>query len=104
MISIRLQINKSPERMAIFNLLLQDIEEIEAAIGSSLDWEELPEKQTSYISLRKPDSDPANKSNWPEQQAWMLEKLELFRATFGLRIKDMDVDEWHPEEDNTEAE
>ena len=103
MISIRLQINKSSERMAIFNLLLQDKEEIEAAIGSSLDWEELPEKQTSYISLRKPDSDPSNKSNWPEQQAWMLEKLELFRATFGLRIKDMDVDEWHPEEDTTDA-
>ena len=36
-ISIRLQIKKSSERMAIFNLLLQDKKEIEAAVGSSLD-------------------------------------------------------------------
>ena len=48
-------------------------------------------------------SDGNYENNWPEQQAWMLEKLELFRATFGLRIKDMDVDEWHPEEDTTDA-
>ena len=29
---------------------------------------------------------------------WCLEKLEVFRATFGQRIKSMDVSTWKPEE------
>ena len=98
LISIRLQINKSQDRIAIFRLLLQEKTSIENEVGSALDWEELPEKHTSYISLRKSNSDPTNKRNWPDQQKWMLEKLEKFRSVFGARIKTMDVSDWKSEE------
>jgi hypothetical protein len=104
MISIRLQINKGPDRMAIFHLLLQERERIETEIGSTLDWEELPDKHTSYISLRKSNSDPTVKHNWPAQQKWMLEKLELFRSVFGERIKSIDVGDWQPEDSDADGE
>ena len=95
---INLQINKGEERMAIFNLLKQEKEAIEAEVGSALDWEELPDRHTSYISLRKHNSDPTIKTNWPEQQKWMLEQLEKFRSVFGTRIKTMDTGDWQPED------
>ena len=97
LVAIRLQINKGEECEAIYHLLHQDKDAIESEIGCALDWEETPDKQTSYVSLRKYNSDPTMKANWPEQHKWLLTQLEKFRATFGNRIKTMDTDEWKPE-------
>ncbi|MEN7973525.1 MAG: DUF4268 domain-containing protein [Verrucomicrobiota bacterium] len=98
LISICLQINNVEDRLAIFNLLKQDQEAIEAEVGATLVWEEKPGNKTSHIIARKPNCDPKDKSNWPEQHKWMLKQLEKFRTTFGQRIKLMDTGEWQPEE------
>ena len=96
-ISIRLKIHPGEERLAIYNLLLQDKSAIETEIGCPLDWEKMPTKKSSYISLRK-NTDPTKDSNWPDQHQWMLKYLEKFRTTFGGRIKSMDTGDWQPED------
>jgi hypothetical protein len=98
LISVSLQIHNSKDRLAIFNLLKQEREAIEAEMGSSLIWEEKPAKKSSHIIVRNPALDPNQKADWPQQQKWMLEQLERFRATFGQRIKSIDVGDWQPED------
>jgi hypothetical protein len=96
-IGIRLKIHPGEDRQAIYNLLLQERKVIEAEIGSSLAWEEMPDKKSSYVSLRK-QTDPNKEADWPEQQKWLLEQLEKFYRVFGPRIKNMDTGKWQPED------
>lgn len=96
-IGIRLKIHSGDTRFAIYKLLLQDRDAIEAEIGSPLDWEEMPNRGTSYVSLRK-KTDPNQEAGWPEQQQWLLEQLEKFYRSFGPRIKNMDTGDWQPED------
>ena len=104
LISVSLGIHNSEDRLAIFNLLKADRENIEAEMGSSLIWEEKPEKKSSHIIVRNPDLDPNKKDDWPQQQKWMLKQLERFRATFGHRIKSIDVGDWQPEDIESDEE
>jgi len=98
LMSVSLQINKGEDRLAIFNLLKQEQNLIESELGGSLEWEEKPERKTSHIILRNSNLDPKNKNDWQRQDQWMLETLEKFRASFGSRIKTIDVGDWQPEE------
>ena len=93
-----IHINNGDDRLAIFNLLMQEKDVVEAEICSELVWEEKPEKKNSHIILRNPEFDPKDKSCWPNAHQWMLEKLEIFREVFGSRIKAMDVGDWQPED------
>lgn len=96
-IGIRLQVNSSDERLAIYNLLLENKSHIEEEIGCKLDWEEMPEKKSSYVSLRI-RKNPNDKRDWAEQHQWLLEKTEAFKKTFGPRIINMDTGDWQPED------
>jgi hypothetical protein len=98
LISICLQINNVEDRLAIFNLLKQDQSTIESELGSTLVWEEKPEKKSSHIILRNRNFDPNKKDTWPAQHQWMLEKLEKFRQVFGSRIKNMNTGSRQPED------
>lgn len=104
LISVCLQINKGDDRLAIFNLLKQEQDTIEAEVGGELIWEEKPEKKSSHIIIRNQSFDPNNKSSWSGANQWMLEKLEKFRTTFGTRIKTMDVGNWQPEDIETDGD
>ncbi len=98
LISVCLQINKGDDRLAIFNLLMQEKDIVEAEIGSELVWEEKPEKKSSHIILRNAEFDPKDKTCWPNAHQWMLETLEKFRAVFGSKIKSIDPGDWQPED------
>lgn len=76
---------------AHFHLLLQEREEIEEAFGESLEWRELPERIESRIELHDLASDPNNRDAWPEQHAWLSEKLETFDSVFRERVKQLDA-------------
>ncbi len=104
LVSVSLQINKGEDRLAIFNLLKQEQDAIESELGSSLVWEEKPEKKSSHIILRNPNLDPNKKNDWPKQHQWMLETLEKFRTVFGARIKLIDSDDWQPEDSESDEE
>lgn len=98
-IGVRLKINSRKYRFAIFNFLKKQQETIESEIGCSLDWEELPDKKSSYVSLRLENSDPNIRENWAEQHQWMIEKAEAFSAVFSNLISNMGTGAWQSEED-----
>jgi len=56
------------EAKAHFHLLQQQKDEIEQEAGCSFDWEELPNRKESRISIRNSDVDPADRDNWPAQR------------------------------------
>jgi len=82
---------------AFFNLLLQSKEKIEREFGDVLSWQELPEKRASRIAIYKESADPADEVDWPQQMAWLVDKLQRFDRVFRDRVKRLDPDEWEGE-------
>lgn len=79
-IGVELTIN-SEDAKAIFNDLIQHKEDVEAIIGSPLDWREMLDKKASRILLFN-SIDPYDEATWPQQFAWLQENLERFDRAF----------------------
>ena len=47
-----------------------------------LSWQRLDNRKQSRIALYRDDTDPTDEMSWPEQHAWLVEKLELFHSIF----------------------
>ena len=58
-----------------FQLLKAEKAAIEAEVGSPLDWEELPDRVETRISLTRSDLDPNDRDDWPNQHRWLAENL-----------------------------
>ena len=84
---------------AHFHLLQEDKEAIEREIKTTLEWEELPNRKESRIALRRNDVDPTDETDWQQQHAWLIEKLEAFYRTFSPRVKELDASDYQPEEE-----
>jgi hypothetical protein len=82
----------SADAKAHFQLLLAQRAEIEADLGTSLEWRELPDKKTSRIMLRKGDTNIENEEDWPAQHEWLLNSLNEFYRVFAPRVKRLDAD------------
>ena len=82
---------------AFFNLLAEQKEEIEKELGYKLQWEELPDRQDSRLSVRCSDVDPGDKKDWSEQNDWLAEKLNDMHRVFAERIQRLDADTYQPE-------
>lgn len=65
----------------VFRELYEQRDAIERAIGESLDWREMPNKKASRVVLFK-SADRYKEETWPEQFAWLREKLETFDRVF----------------------
>lgn len=61
--------------------------QIEAELGVSLEWNELPNNKIVRIVLWRPDTDVENRADWPRQHAWLLETLKAFHRAFADRIQ-----------------
>lgn len=70
-----------------YRALLAQKEEIERAAGEQLSWEERPEGVESRIALQLTGADPADRSDWPRQHAWLRTKLEQLHRVFAPRVK-----------------
>jgi hypothetical protein len=70
-----------------FELLLNEKEPIENAIGSKLTWNDSRNKERS-IELFTKDFDVQNRADWPKQYKWLYDELELFYKAFAERVKD----------------
>lgn len=79
---------------AHFSLLQEDKSSIEEAIGTNLEWRENPKQNRIILSDHM---DPKDRSKWPKQHAWLLEKLELFCKVFSSRIKNLDATQFTEE-------
>ncbi|MCX7086277.1 MAG: DUF4268 domain-containing protein [Methylococcales bacterium] len=69
----------------LFDLFYKHKSEIEAELGLSLIWDELPQKKASRIKLIK-GGDFTNQGNWNEYHAWLLESAINFHKVFGRII------------------
>ena len=97
-IGIRLYI-KGKNATAHFRLLMEKREEIESEFGEPLEWDQLPDNDSSRISFRKEDTDPTDEIDWPNQHEWFASKLELFDGVFRQRIRKLNAAAWEPPED-----
>ena len=100
-IGVELYIANDPSKRA-FKALLSQRDAVEAEFGEQLDWQELPGKKASRIALFKSQTDPSDESARPEQHAWMLSKMERFRAVFSNRIKAIKLDAEDAREEETD--
>ena len=76
-----------------FHLLAGDRAAIESELGTELEWRELPGKKESHVVLRR-SADPTRREEWPEQHAWLRDKLEAFHRVFGPRIKELNAGDY----------
>lgn len=72
-----------------YRLLQEDKEAIERELGVPLQWEELPDRKESRLTLYLDDAAPANRADWPRQHSWLIEKLEAFYAALAQRVRDL---------------
>ena len=80
---------------AHFNLLIVDQAEIEDEIGELCEDEQLEWLERSKaIVLTKRNTDPTDEADWPNQHAWLAEKLERFDRVFRQRIKALNAEDW----------
>lgn len=102
-IGVDLYISSEQNATAHFHLLKEQQAEIEKEFGEPLEWEELPNRKSSRISLRQEDTDPGDETDWPNQHEWLASKLELFDKVFRPRIKALNAADWEPPEAEDEA-
>ena len=72
-----------------FHQLYQDKNAIEEEIGVHLEWLEKPKKKQSRIAIYREDSDPLDRSQWPQQHEWIRQNLEAFYKAFHPRVKQL---------------
>lgn len=70
-----------------FEALRSHASEIESQVGQKLQWHSPPGQNTSYITLRKINTDPVDRSDWPAQHEWLATNLETFYDVFAERCK-----------------
>ena len=92
-----------PNAEAHFNLLIVDQAEIEDEIGElgedeQLEWRE----ESNAVVLTRRNANPTDETDWPNQHAWLAEKLELFDKVFRHRIQALNADDWQPEDEDDE--
>lgn len=83
---------------AFFHLLYEQKSEIEAELGYTLDWDELPEGRDTRISTPLNDTDPEDRADWPRQHDWLAGRLGEFYRVFVNRVKRLDASTWQPED------
>ncbi len=74
-----------------FALLLEQKEAIESELGT-LDWQELLHRRDCRI-VQYRTGDIESRDQWPDQHAWLLERLEAFRRSFSNRVRALDLGE-----------
>jgi len=83
---------------AHFWLLYEQRENIENELGFALDWLELPDRKSTRLVYFRTGVNPLDRDKWPEYQLWMKEKLERIDKVLRPRIRELNADDWRPDE------
>ncbi|MCF6175498.1 MAG: DUF4268 domain-containing protein [Victivallaceae bacterium] len=83
-----------------YKLLQQQKKAINKEFGLGLEWQELPNKKNSYISIYNNSLNPKKKKDWTNQFTYFLEKLEKYHKVFSQRIKSLDIGDLIEEEED----
>ena len=94
---------KGPDAKPHFHLLRESAASVEDAIGSTIDWWELPDRQASVISIDREVNDLLDEDDWPRQHAWLADMLERFHQVFRPLVLDLDASDWIPGEEDDDA-
>ena len=79
---VELYINEDKE---LFKKLYANKDEIEAVLGTTADWRELPQKKASRILIIR-DVNFDDKDQWPEQFDWIVDTALKMKAAFQKRL------------------
>lgn len=90
---------KGNNAKAHYHLLKEQQKEMHNEFGETLEWYELPERESSRICLNKGDTDPLDEDDWFQQYEWFTAKLERFNQVFRERIRGLDAADWILEDD-----
>lgn len=63
--------------------------EIEAAVGSALQWEPLENARASRVATYLDPADPTDRAKWPDYRLWAIDTLGEFRRVFSEPIRDL---------------
>lgn len=75
-----------------FGRLLEEKDAAEQELGYPLEWEELPARRDSRMSVRLGEVDPRNQGDWPRQHDWLTTKLNDMHRVFSMRVRSLDAD------------
>ncbi|WNJ19917.1 DUF4268 domain-containing protein [Pontibacter sp. G13] len=82
---------KQEENKLIFDELLIHKEDIEGAIGSSLDWERLDTKTASRIRLQLNQVNIFNREDWPSMIEFLIDASERMEPVFRKYVSSIQV-------------
>jgi Domain of unknown function (DUF4268) len=82
---VGLRISRDPDRK-IFGALVAQKATIESEFGEALEWDEKFGNKHSLIYVVRPSFNPKDSTSYQSTHAWMLDRMERFRATFASRI------------------
>lgn len=89
---LRAEVNVKPTcSKACFDALYRDREAIETEVGEALEWHNPPRKVECRIFIKRV-ANVRDEQSWPEQHAWLLDKLEVLHRVFSPRIKALDLE------------
>jgi hypothetical protein len=77
-----------------FHLLREQQRSIEQELGYALEWEELPTRRDSRVSVYMRNVDPEDEEDWPRQHDWLAAKINDFHRVFLGRVRDLDAETW----------
>lgn len=91
--AIRAELSISGDKAKVlFALLKENKRGIEEELGYSLDWEELPSRRDSRISMYLSDVDPEDETDWPRQHEWLAGRLNEMHRVFAPRVRSLNAD------------
>ena len=86
---LRVELEISRDRDgAVLQRFLDQKESIERELGYPIYWENAPEKISRKAWVKR-SANLNDESDWPNQVAWILSRLEDFHRVFGERIRDL---------------
>lgn len=85
-VRVEFEITKDPEAK-IFQLFADEKERIEAELGYTITWYNVPEKISKRMFV-KLSVNLTDEADWENQSAWLLKHLEDFHQVFGPRVRD----------------
>lgn len=80
------------QNKAAFDTLHAQKDEIEAEIGTALDWQRLDDKQASRIALDRPATITDSPDDLEEAKQWALERMIDFVHALQPRVKELQLD------------
>ena len=99
---VLLYLKNRADGKALFHLLKEEQETIEAEIGKKLEWLPRPNKKSCFVQYEW-NADPTDQDDWPRQHGRMRELLDAFHRTFSPRLRQLDPSDWESPQETLEG-